>query len=106
MLLFYAAHAAQYRLEHGEVPEDYWDTFADTGRSGFELWNPIDRDIDAFCLLSDLKISLHFSFTANTVCAHLGPEHHCVQGLAGDRSAQIRLAIVRCAADLGRALFH
>ena len=80
--------------------------------SGAALWRPFDDDKEAFQLMVQLDIGVHHGWTyadekvpyAN-VCAQHIPSMIEVEELKGDDPrAATRRVIVRCAAEIGKAM--
>lgn len=69
-------------------------------RFGGGYWNPLTSDADAFRLLVDCGMSVHVQ--RDTVIAKLRRDGVVEKIVNGDKHAAARLAIVRCAAEIGR----
>lgn len=68
-------------------------------------WNPLEEDADALQLAVKLKIPLQFPDWSDAVRTW-GPVHGdpCDEDAGGDLAAATRRAIVRAAAEIGKAL--
>lgn len=104
-LLKLAATAAgiellDWRDSWADYPGPAWRT---TQR---ELWNPLIDDGDAFRLLVAMRRDLGFE-KLHTVSVFLGDDwltEHCVDGMGADILQATRRAIVRAAAEMGKAM--
>ena len=69
----------------------------------YKLWNPLTDDGDALRLAVKLEIQLDLMHSMNTVRAYGAPEGVIEEG-AKDPLAATRRAIVRAAAEIGKAM--
>ena len=108
-LLELAALAAGYSFHWGEkhsVGDCVVDCtnllFADDGGGDEFIWNPLEDDGDAFRLMVNLNLSVRCFETGPVVdgcyISH-GPER-----IKTNLAAATRLAIVKCAAEIGRGM--
>ncbi len=106
-LLELAARAAELSID--------WDTWLDCGSyylyriSGTQdYWNPLTDDGDAMRLAVQCKMEIYFDGTDGSVAVGYAPVgnpriRYCIEQADGDIFAATRRAIVRAAAELGRA---
>lgn len=78
-------------------PEEWWDGWSDTGRETGYYWNPLNDDGDALRLAVKCKI-----FRCHMDLFHRFYEEAIADGADEDRAT--RRAIVRAAAEIGKAM--
>lgn len=105
-LLELAAKAAGYKFHENDG--QLWVYYDGTG---FRIWNPFDDDGDALRLAFKLDIMIEPWSPERTVIAYLDEKHKTPDGVLSpceyygdDPMAACRRAIVRAAAEIGRAM--
>lgn len=66
-------------------------------------WNPLADDGDALRLAVKLELQLRLRHSENEVSAYGSPDGRIDEGVHGDPCAATRRAIVKAAAEIGRA---
>ena len=103
-LLEMAAKAAGYQLKIMCDPVDSGEEGSDFFHLDNRYWNPLTEDGDAFRLMIDLNLDLTFDIIEGEVfvCETFGD--YWSEYLEDNPRAASRRAIVRAAADIGRAM--
>lgn len=72
----------------------------------FQFWNPLEDDGDALRIVSALRIDvMHWICPERTSAEHHSlPDGLVIEFVHEDRTLSIRRAIVRCAAEIGKAM--
>ena len=79
---------------------NWWDGWSDEGRETSDYWNPLTDDGDALRLA--VKLRLVFDAQGDkTFCGTT--QYDAIEHHKGDPYAATRLAIVRAAAEIGKA---
>lgn len=103
-LLELAAKAAGYQLKRMCDPVESGEEGSDFFHLDNRYWNPLTEDGDAFRILIDLNLDLTVDIIEGDVfvCETFG-DYWC-EYLGDNPHAAARRAIVRAAADIGRAM--
>lgn len=101
-LLEFAAKAAGARMtDYSDNMPDHWEIVKPSGVWGY--WNPLTDDGDALRLAVKLRISI--DPREGAVCVISACKNHVVlENFTFDQYPATRLAIVRAAAEIGRAI--
>jgi hypothetical protein len=67
-------------------------------------WNPLADDGDALRLAVKIELQLRLRHSENEVSVYGSPEGRIDEGVRGDPDAATRRAIVRAAAEIGKAM--
>lgn len=71
---------------------------------GPEVWNPLTNDGDALRLMIKLEIDILFYRKHVDACDNTKTQNVAREDFTSDKNASVRLAIVRAAAEIGRAM--
>lgn len=73
--------------------------------SGYGDWNPLTDDRDAFCLLARLQLEITALKELGEIrCEDYYGIYRGVAAISEDGASDYRAAIVRCAAEIGKAM--
>jgi hypothetical protein len=87
----------------GERDGFYWVIYGQTGR--VDYWNPLTDSGDAFELAVKLRLTLNCSYDEVAICGQEFTQKEVfIEYNKEDANAATRRAIVRAAAELGKAL--
>lgn len=99
-LLELAAKAAGARMtDYSDKTPDHWEIVKPSGVWGY--WNPLTDDGDALRLAVKLRMDLEIGITGCFACTET---EGATEYYKDDPYAATRIAIVRAAAEIGRAM--
>lgn len=110
-LLELAAKAAGYEIDFGDPVNGWYAKGFDENGDPAEWWNPLNDDGDALRLAVNLCMDMYFGDVEGTATFNAGsslgkgkPFRYCIEPTGNDPYAATRCAIVRAAAEIGRAM--
>ena len=102
-LLPLAAKAIGLKVQYSNNWGDY--SIGEPYSKNEQRWNPLEFDKDAFCLLVELEMTIDFQQDSVSVFSKLFDRFDippCIRHFGDDKKQNTRIAIVQCAAEIGK----